>query len=131
MPNTKSAEKRWRQSLKRRLRNRAAISRARTFIRATLRSIQAGQPDPEKLRQAIIALDKAAEKGIIHKNNAARRKSRLMSLFARVMAGEPAPAMEQQRAGASRATASQRQTGVRPRTAAEARAAADARANRR
>jgi small subunit ribosomal protein S20 len=131
MANTKSAEKRWRQSLKRRLRNRAAISRARTFIRATLRSIQAGQPDPEKLRQAIIALDKAAEKGIIHKNNAARRKSRLMSLFARVTAGAPAPVAERQRTGTSRAAEPQRQPGVRPRTAAEARAAADARASRR
>lgn len=131
MANTKSAEKRWRQSLKRRLRNRAAISRARTFIRATLRSIQAGQPDPEKLRQAIIALDKAAEKGIIHKNNAARRKSRLMSLFARAIAGAPAPVAERQRTSTSRAAEPQRQPGVRPRTAAEARAAADARASRR
>ncbi|MER3420588.1 MAG: 30S ribosomal protein S20, partial [Chloroflexota bacterium] len=121
MPNTKSAEKRWRQSLKRRLRNRAAISRARTFIRATLRSIQAGQPDPEKLRQAIIALDKAAEKGIIHKNNAARRKSRLMSLFARVTAGETVSVTEQQRSGTARAAERQRQAGPRPRTAAEAR----------
>ncbi len=130
MANTKSAEKRWRQSLKRRLRNRAAISRARTFIRATLRSIQAGQPDPEKLRQAIIALDKAAEKGIIHKNNAARRKSRLMSLFARVTAGESAPAAEVQRSGTGRTADRQRQARLRPRTAAEARAAAEARSRR-
>ncbi len=130
MPNTKSAEKRWRQSLKRRLRNRAAISRARTFIRETLRSIQAGQPDPEKLRQAIIALDKAAEKGIIHKNNAARRKSRLMSLFARVTAGEAIPVAERQRTSSGRAGNRQRQTSPRPRTAAEARAAAEARSTR-
>ena len=81
MANTKSAEKRWRQSLKRRMRNRAAISTARTYVRDTVRSIHGGAPDPEKLRLAIKALDKAAEKGIIHKNNAARRKSRLMHQF--------------------------------------------------
>ncbi len=86
MANTKSAEKRWRQSLKRRLRNRAAVSTARTYVRDTLRTMRAGSPDPEKLKLAIIALDKAAEKGIIHKNNAARRKSRLMSQFAAAQA---------------------------------------------
>ncbi len=86
MANTKSAEKRWRQSLKRRMRNRAAISTARTHVRDTLRTMRAGSPDPEKLRLAIVALDKAAEKGIIHKNNAARRKSRLMSQFAAIQA---------------------------------------------
>lgn len=87
MANSKSAEKRWRQSLKRRMRNRAAISTARTYIRDTVRTIRSGEPDPEKLRLAVVALDKAAEKGIIHKNNAARRKSRLMSQFAHVSAG--------------------------------------------
>jgi small subunit ribosomal protein S20 len=91
LANTKSAEKRWRQSLRRRMRNRAAVSTARTYIRDTVRTIHAGTPDPDKLKLAIIALDKAAEKGIIHKNNAARRKSRLMSQFARVESGAAAP----------------------------------------
>ncbi len=87
MANTKSAEKRWRQSLKRRMRNRAAISTARTYIRDTFRGLRTGTADADKLKQAIVALDKAAEKGIIHKNNAARRKSRLMSQFAVVESG--------------------------------------------
>ena len=87
LANTKSAEKRWRQSLKRRMRNRAAISTARTYIRDTVRGLRSGTANPDKLKQAIIALDKAAEKGIIHKNNAARRKSRLMSQFAVVESG--------------------------------------------
>jgi small subunit ribosomal protein S20 len=87
LANTKSAEKRWRQSLKRRMRNRAAISRFRTFTRDTIRSIRAGTPDPEKLKQAVKAIDKAAQKGIIHKNAAARRKSRLMHQFAVVASG--------------------------------------------
>jgi small subunit ribosomal protein S20 len=92
--NTKSAEKRWRQSLKRRMRNRAAKSAARTYIRQTVRGLYAGEADPEKLRLAVRALDKAAEKGIIHKNNAARRKSRLMKKFAIVAAGGTLPPVE-------------------------------------
>lgn len=111
MANTKSAEKRWRQSLRRRLRNRAAVSTARTYIRDTVRTIQAGTPDPEKLKLAIIALDKAAEKGIIHKNNAARRKSRLMSQFARVESGAAAPvAAKTTRKRTTRATTRARTT---------------------
>lgn len=94
LANIKSAEKRWRQSLKRRSRNRMAVSTARTFIRDTVRGLRAGEADPEKLKKAVIALDKAAEKGIIHKNNAARRKSRLMSQFAVVAAGGVLPPVE-------------------------------------
>ena len=90
MANNKSAEKRWRQSLRRRMRNRAAVSTARTYVRDTVRTIHAGTPDPEKLKLAIIALDKAAEKGIIHKNNAARRKSRLMAKYNRLQAAAAA-----------------------------------------
>ena len=82
MANIKSAEKRWRQSLKRRLRNRAVRTTARTHIKTVNRTIGAGEPDAEALKLAVRALDKAAEKGIIHPNNAARRKSRLMSRFA-------------------------------------------------
>ena len=124
MANTKSAEKRWRQSLKRRMRNRAAISTARTFVRDTVRTIRAGEPDPDKLKQAVIALDKAAEKGIIHKNNAARRKSRLMHRFALVMAGGEAGGEQKKRTRATRARLATRtrSTTPRPRTAAAARA---------
>lgn len=91
MPNIKSADKRWRQSLKRRLRNRMAIGTARTYVRDTMRGLRVGTADPEKLKQAVVALDKAAEKGIIHKNTAARRKSRLMKQFNVVAAGETLP----------------------------------------
>lgn len=105
MANTKSAEKRWRQSLVRRLRNRAVIGAARTRVRDTVRTIRAGEPDLDKLKAAVTALDKAAEKGIIHRNNAARRKSRLMHQFAMVAGGgalAPAnrPAARRTRAGA-------------------------------
>lgn len=58
-------------------------SRARTFIKKTRKLLAEGKIEEAKeaLRLAVSALDKAAEKGIIHKNNAARRKSRLMKLF--------------------------------------------------
>ncbi len=80
MSHTKSANKRLRQNEKRRLRNRMYRSRARTFIKKTNRLIAEGRLEEAKemARQAIKALDKAAEKGVLHKNNAARRKSRLM-----------------------------------------------------
>lgn len=96
MTNTKSAEKRWRQSLKRRMRNRAAISTARTYVRNTVRDLRAGTANEEELRLAVRSLDKAAEKGIIHKNNAARRKSRLMKQFNVVAAGGTLPPVQRQ-----------------------------------
>jgi len=69
-----------RQNPKRRLRNRLHTSRARTLIKQARTAIHEGEVDEarEVTMQAIRALDKAAEKGVIHKNNAARRKSRLM-----------------------------------------------------
>ena len=45
----------------------------------------------EEVRRAISALDKAAEKGVLHPNNASRRKSRLMGALAKLTAGKPAP----------------------------------------
>lgn len=80
MANTKSALKRVRSSEKRRLRNRRVRTQARTYIKRARAQIEAGQLEEAKksVAAAIRALDKAAEKGIIHKNNAARRKSRLM-----------------------------------------------------
>ena len=80
MANTKSALKRIRSSEKRRLRNRRVRTEARTYIKRAGAHIEAGEMEEAKatVAQAIRALDKAAEKGIIHRNNAARRKSRLM-----------------------------------------------------
>ena len=80
MANTKSAIKRMRTSEKRRLRNRWFRTQARTYIKRARAQIDAGELEKAKVAvsQATLALDKAAEKGIIHKNNAARRKSRIM-----------------------------------------------------
>ena len=111
MANIKSAEKRWRQSLKRRLRNRLVRTAARTHIKNVNRSIGAGEPDEAGLKLAVRALDKAAEKGIIHPNNAARRKSRLMRRFAMAASGEVvARPVRTSRAGAGRTAAARRRT---------------------
>ena len=78
---TPSALKRVRQSLRRRAVNRRTRSEAKTLVqRASEIALGRGEGDgPEAVTAAISALDKAAEKGIIHPNNAARRKSRLMA----------------------------------------------------
>ena len=84
MANIKSQIKRNKQNEKRRLRNRLFSGRARTSVKRARLAIEAGEKESalEATKVAISALDKAAEKGIIHKNNAARRKSRLMKHLA-------------------------------------------------
>lgn len=83
MANIKSAIKRNRQNEKRRVHNRVYRGRARTYIKKAQVAMQNGTEDEAQaaLAMAISALDKAAAKGIIHKNNAARRKSRLMKRY--------------------------------------------------
>lgn len=83
MANIKSALKRIRQDEKRRARNRVIRSRTRTFVRNAKQAIAEGNSTEaaKAVQQAISALDKAAQKGVIHRNNAARRKSRLMKRF--------------------------------------------------
>jgi small subunit ribosomal protein S20 len=83
LANKKSAEKRARQALKAYDRNRWYRSRARTFVKRTRALIAAGDlPAAEDgMRRACQALDKAAQKGVIHRNNAARRKSRLVKAY--------------------------------------------------
>ena len=79
MPNHKSAIKRARQNVKRRARNMAVRSRARTSVKAVRSAINAGDKDTAlaTLKATTSILDKAASKGILHPNNAARRISRL------------------------------------------------------
>ena len=76
MPQSKLVRK----TEKRQLRNRAVQSRDKTFITRAEKLIFAGEMESAQaaVTESISALDKAAEKGIIHPNNAARRKSRLM-----------------------------------------------------
>ncbi|HSR34600.1 MAG TPA: 30S ribosomal protein S20 [Anaerolineae bacterium] len=80
MANTQSAIKRIRSSERRRKINQTHRSRARTYVRKTRMLIAAGRFDEADVAalQAVSALDKAAQKGVIHKNRAARSKSRLI-----------------------------------------------------
>jgi small subunit ribosomal protein S20 len=79
MPNNAAAEKRMRQEQKRRLHNRSIKSLVRTQITKARNAIATGDENSEEaVRMAVSELDRAAKKGVIHRNNAARRKSRLM-----------------------------------------------------
>lgn len=84
MANIKSAIKRNKQNEKRRVRNRVYRGVARTFVSRARKAIEGNDAETAKAAtlEAISALDKAAQKGVIHKNNAARRKSRLMKKLA-------------------------------------------------
>jgi len=84
LANIKSQIKRNRQNEKRRLRNRVYRGATRIAVRDARAAIESGDAatSSEAVLLAISRLDKAAEKGVIHKNNAARRKSRLMKRLA-------------------------------------------------
>lgn len=84
MANIKSAIKRNKQNEKRRVSNRVYRGQARTYVqRARVLVLAEEKEQAEKtVAQAVRALDVAAAKGVIHKNNAARRKSRLMKQLA-------------------------------------------------
>ncbi|MGD0612976.1 MAG: 30S ribosomal protein S20 [Anaerolineales bacterium] len=86
MANIKSQIKRNRQNDKRRLRNRVYRGAARTAVKNARAAVVSGDPENSKkaLLEAISQLDRAAQKGVLHKNNAARRKSRLMKQFAKL-----------------------------------------------
>jgi small subunit ribosomal protein S20 len=79
MANTRSATKRARQTLKRSLRNRSAVTRLRTMQKQA-RSTQT--PGADQIRALISAIDKAAKRGIIHENAANRRKARFNKALA-------------------------------------------------
>jgi small subunit ribosomal protein S20 len=80
--NIKSQKKRNLQNVKRAERNKAVRSELKTRVKAAVRSWSAGEDVDAAGKLAQQRLDKAASKGIIHKNQAARRKSRLMKKLA-------------------------------------------------
>ncbi len=88
MPRTKSAKKQLRKNLKRREINRRNLSRLRTYIKKLRRAIEAGdaQLARELLPQTVSIIDKSIQKGVIHRNAAARYKSRLTTLVHRLVA---------------------------------------------
>ena len=83
LANIKSQIKRNRQNEKRRLINRTVRGSARTAVSQARAAFDEGAPETkDAVLKAISVLDKAAGKGVVHKNNAARRKSRLMKKLA-------------------------------------------------
>ena len=88
MANIKSQIKRIKTNEKRRLRNKAAKSEVKTRIKTALHAAGAGdETAAEDVRMAVKRLDKAAARGIIHRNQAANRKSALMHAVARATGG--------------------------------------------
>ncbi len=79
MPNIKSAKKRVRQAAKNRLRNKHQISTMRTYVKNVVKAIQAGDRElaQSAYAKAVSVLDATVSKGMIHKNKAARHKTRL------------------------------------------------------
>ena len=79
MPNHKSAEKRVRQSEKRRVINRSNRTKVRTYIKKVRVALDSGKSEEIQsvLPETISVIDKAVQKGVMHKNAAARYKSRL------------------------------------------------------
>ena len=79
MPNHKSSEKRVRQSEKRRVINRSHRTKVRTYIKKVRTALASGKADEVQnvLPEAISVIDKSVQKGVMHKNAAARYKARL------------------------------------------------------
>ena len=79
MANIKSQIKRNKTNEKRRVRNKAYKTEVRSLVRKTREAVEAGNVEEaqESLRIASRKLDKAVSKGVLHKNNAANRKSKL------------------------------------------------------
>ena len=90
MPITKSAKKRVRTGGKRTLRNKSIRSQCKTNVTKAERLIFSGELETagEAVVAAVSSLDKAAEKGVIHPNNAARRKSRLLKKLNEAQRGQ-------------------------------------------
>lgn len=88
MANSRSAEKRYRQDEVRRARNRAARSRLRTAIKKlrTAADQNEGATAEELLGRTLRLIDATASKKVIHRNTAARQKSRLVALVRRLSA---------------------------------------------
>ena len=112
MANTQSAKKRVRASLRKRNRNRATRSAVKTLVSRARRPAVAETVSltSDEVRRAISALDKAAEKGVLHANNASRRKSRLMAALAKV-----SPAGETTAKSTAKAPAARSGRGTKPR----------------
>ena len=82
MPNIKSAKKRVLTSARKEEANNLVESRTKTAVKKYVKDVEAGNKEEatERLNAAIKNIDKATKSGLIHKNKAARQKSRLMKM---------------------------------------------------
>ncbi len=80
MANSLSAKKRVRRNLRRNIRNKSIRSQYKTYTIKAFKEIEGGDQEAaeQAVKQAISILDKTAQKGVLHRNNAARRKSQLV-----------------------------------------------------
>jgi small subunit ribosomal protein S20 len=136
--NSRSARKRIRANERKHIRNRGVRSSVRTYVgkaRQSLLNLEPGQTVDveEQLKAAVRALDRAAEKGILHRNNVNRRKSRLTSMAARLLrsaseGGEHATELRAAAAGGAkgrgRAVTTAKKPATKPATKAAAKPAA-------
>ncbi len=88
MANTRSALKRMRQNEQRRLRNSAVRSRMKAAVKTTRMALgeASGEAARTEVKRAAIAVDRAVSKGVLHRNTAARMKSRLAQKLNRLLA---------------------------------------------
>ena len=104
MPHTKSAEKRLRQTEKRKKRNRTWVKSVKKEVREVNDALAAGDMTTagNELVSAQKRLDKAAAAGVIHKNKAARLKSRLVLKVRAAIAAGPKPAPAARKSGGAK-----------------------------
>jgi small subunit ribosomal protein S20 len=123
LANSKSALKRWRQSLAARDRNRSIKSQTRTALGKALAAIQDDASTAEEaVRTAVSALDRAAQAGVIHDNAAARGKSRLLKRYNLAVANTvisaaaaAAPAQPEEKPKATRRASTPAKPAAKPR----------------
>ncbi len=86
MPNTKSAAKAMRQSIRRRKRNITTKDKFKEAVKEVKKLITAGKKTEasDAMKKAMSTLDKATKTGVIHKNTASRRKSRMAKAIAKI-----------------------------------------------
>jgi small subunit ribosomal protein S20 len=85
LANTRSAEKRNRQTQKRRARNQGVRTRVKTAVKAVRETLERGvlAPPQEAFKTAARVIDKASSKGVVHRNTASRKISRLAKAVAK------------------------------------------------
>jgi small subunit ribosomal protein S20 len=115
---TASAKKQARAGVRRARRNRAVKSEVKTLVVKARRSLSEGASGQAEAAEfgldAVSALDRAAAKGILHRNNAARRKGRLMRQLAKVGVAAPPVAAAGTRKGAAPAASKPVAAGKKP-----------------